>query len=158
MFQLDLTCVIFLIMFMCFMWALNQVYLKPVGKVIAARQEIIKKDIDAAASCQAEAAERISQYEKELHDIRLQAQAIISEQTTQAQQRRNQEMKRVFDEGQAKVAVYKKQIDAERANLMVGLVEEEKTIVQAITHKLLGDTVRVSLDSAMVERALEEAR
>jgi F-type H+-transporting ATPase subunit b len=158
MFQLDLTYFIFLGMFLLFIKALNDVYLKPMGQVIAKRQEIIKNDIDAAARCQAEAAERISQYEKELHDIRLQAQAIITEQTTQTQQRRNQEMKRVMDEGQAKLAVYKKQIEAERAGLMAGLVEEEKTIVQAITHKLLGESVRVSLDSATVERALQEAR
>ncbi len=158
MFQLDLTYFIFLGMFLLFIRALNAVYLKPVGQVIAQRQEKIKADIDAGASSRALAEEKISAYEKGLHEVRLQAQAIVTEVTTQQNQRRQQELKRVLDEGAGKLAVYKKQLETERTALMAGLVEEEKGIVQAIIQKLLGEGARVNLDTAVVERALQEAR
>jgi F0F1-type ATP synthase membrane subunit b/b' len=66
-------------------------------------------------------------------------------------------IKQIVDGGQSKLSSAKKEIESERANLLSGLVEEEKEIVEKITEKLIGAKVRINLDSATVRRALEEA-
>ncbi|MDR3612491.1 MAG: hypothetical protein P4L53_02935 [Candidatus Obscuribacterales bacterium] len=157
MFELDPTFFIFLIMFLAFTKALSTVYLKPVGAVIAKRRAQIENDIKVGNDCREQAQHLVEGYEKDLHDIRHKAQAHINEVTTAAQKSRTAELKRIMDEGQAKLAVAKKEIDAERASLLTGLVEEEKGIVETIARKLLGADVTLKFDSAVVRTALEEA-
>ncbi len=158
MFQLDPTYFIFMVMFLLFIKALNVVYLKPVGSAIAKRRARVTEDIDAGSSCRSEAAQLVSGYEKHLHEIRLQAQALITDVTLKMQKQRLAEVKVVLAEGQTKLEAAKKEIEAERANLLASLVEEEKVIVESIMRKLLGANIKVSLDSAVVHRALEETR
>ena len=157
MFELDPTFFVFLIMFLAFTKALNAVYLKPVGAVIAKRRAQIANDIKVGNDCREQAQHLVEGYEKDLHDIRHKAQAHINEVTGAAQKSRTAEMKRIMEEGQAKLAVAKKEIDAERASLLTGLEEEEKGIVETIARKLLGDSVSLKLDSTAVRTALEEA-
>jgi F0F1-type ATP synthase membrane subunit b/b' len=157
MFELDLTFFIFLIMFLAFTKALNAVYLKPVGAVIAKRRSQIENDIKVGNDCREQAQHLVEGYEKDLHDIRHKAQAHINEVTTAAQKARTAELKKVMDEGQIKLAAAKKEIDADHASLLTELVEEEKGIVETIARKLLGANVTLKLDSAAVRTALEEA-
>jgi len=157
MFELDSTFFIFLIMFLAFTKAMSTVYLKPVGAVIAKRRAKIENDIKVGNDCREQAQHLVEGYEKDLHDIRHKAQAHINEVTSAAQKTRTAELKRIMDEGQAKLAIAKKEIDAERASLLTGLVEEEKGIVETIARKLLGGNVTLKLDSTAVRTALEEA-
>ena len=53
MFDVNLTLVIFVGMFLGFMALLNEMVLKPVGKVLEQRKAIIRDNIDAAASARA---------------------------------------------------------------------------------------------------------
>jgi F-type H+-transporting ATPase subunit b len=158
MFELNLTLPIFLLMFLAFMKALNAVFLKPVGNVIAKREKRIKDDLAESQSCRQQAAELIDGYERDLRKVRGEAQALIAETTATAQKQRTADLKKLHDEGQGKVAAEKTKIDGERVSLVEKLVEEEKILVETIIHKLLGGNKTVSLDASVVKQVLEESR
>ncbi len=158
MFELNLTLPIFVIMFLAFMKALNAVFLKPVGEVIAKREKLIKDAIAEGQRDRQQGAALVEDYERGLKETRGQAQAIIAETTAKVQKERSAELKRVHDDGQVKVAAEKTKIDAERLSLVDQLVEEEKGLVQTIVQKLLGSDKPISLETSVVKRALEESR
>ena len=158
MFELNLTLVIFLVMFGVFIKLLNAVFLKPVGEVIAKREKRIKDDIAEGQSSRQLASERLDDYERGLKEVRGQAQALIAETTATAQKQRMAQLKTLQEQGQEKVAAAKAQIDQERGSLVDKLVEEEKVLVETIIQKLLGSNKAFSLDASVVKRALEESR
>lgn len=158
MFDLNLTCPIFVAMFLGFMVLLNEMVLKPVGKAIAERQAIIKGNIDAAAKAREEANEVVTQYHARIHAANAEAQALISETTSASEKTRAAELKKVQDKGQAEIQAAREKLAAERKVLIEQLIDQEKGLVESITKKLIGDNASVSLDSGTVKRALEEAR
>jgi F-type H+-transporting ATPase subunit b len=158
MFDLNLTCPIFVVMFLGFMVLLNEMVLKPVGKALAERQAIIRGNIDAAAAAREKANEVVTQYHARIHAANADAQALITETTTAAEKARAAEMKKVQDKGQAEIQAAREKLTAEKSVLIDQLVDQEKVLVESITKKLIGDNASVSLDSGTVKRALEEAR
>jgi F0F1-type ATP synthase membrane subunit b/b' len=157
-FELNWTFWIFLVMFLGFMRALNAVFLKPVGAVIAKREARIKNDIAEGQADRQRALEMLEDYEKGLRETRTAAAAIVSEATGQVQKNRAAELKRIHEEGLTKVATAKREIDAERVALVDQLVDEEKGLVEIIVHKLLGTNTPIKLDQAVIKHALEESR
>ena len=158
MFELNLTLPIFLIMFGLFIKALNTVFLKPVGEVIAKREKRIKDDIAEGQSSRQQAAELLDGYERGLREVRGQAQALIAETTAGVQKERALELKKLHEQGAAKVAAEKTKIDGERLSLVDNLVEEEKVLVETIVQKLLGSNKVINLEASVIKRALEESR
>lgn len=158
MFDLNLTFFIFIGMFLAFMWALNEMVLKPVGKVLEERQAIVRGNMDAAAAARAKASEVVAQYEARIHAANSDAQALITDVTTAADKTRTAELKKVHDKGQAEIQAAREKLAAERTVLIDQLVDQEKSLVESITKKLIGETATVNLDSGTVKRALEEAR
>jgi len=158
MFDLNLTCPIFVVMFLGFMVLLNEMVLKPVGKALADRQGIIRGNIDAAAAAREKANEVVAQYHARIQTANAEAQALITETTTAAEKARAAELKKVYDKGQAEIQAAREKLASERGVLIDELVEQEKGLVESITKKLIGDSAHVSLDSGTIKRALEEAR
>jgi F-type H+-transporting ATPase subunit b len=158
MFDLNLTCLIFIGMFLLFVKLLDELVLKPVGKVIEQRQAIIRNNTDAAAAARARANEVVTQYQARIHAANAEAQSMINEVTTKAEKARAVELKKVQDKGQAEIQAAREKLSAERSGLIDQLVDQEKSLVESITKKLIGDSASVSLDSGTVKRALEEAR
>jgi F-type H+-transporting ATPase subunit b len=158
MFDLNLTCLIFIGMFLLFVKLLDELVLKPVGKVIEQRQAIIRNNTDAAAAARARANEVVTQYQARIHRANAEAQSLITEVTTKAEKARTVELKKVQDIGQADIQAAREKLAAERSGLIDQLVDQEKSLVESITKKLIGDGASVSLDSGTIKRALEEAR
>jgi F-type H+-transporting ATPase subunit b len=158
MFELNLTLPIFLVMFLAFMKALNAVFLKPIGEVIAKREKRIKDDMAESQSCRQQATDLLEGYERDLRKVRGEAQALIAETSATAQKQRTADLKKLHDEGQVRVAAEKAKIDSERVSLVDKLVEEEKILVETIVHKLLGSNKSINLDASNVKHALEESR
>jgi F0F1-type ATP synthase membrane subunit b/b' len=159
-FELNLTYFIFIVMFLLFMQALNKVFLEPVGQAIEKRKALLKNRVDEGASARAQANELVEAHERELREERIKAQALITEVTTRAQNKRNAELKDVLESGQTKLSTAKKDIEGEKSHLIAQLVEDEKTIVTTIVQKLLGSSVAVNLDNSTIQHVLvaEESR
>lgn len=156
MFEPNATLLVFVVMFLLFMSALNAMVLKPVGAVIRRRQEKIKGDIQAGSEARANAAAVVGDYETRMRETRAQAQSIINDVLSTAQKQRQAELKRISDEGNTRLQAAKQSIAAERSALIGQLVEEEKSLVTVIVHKLLGDNSSVFVDSDKARSVLLE--
>jgi F-type H+-transporting ATPase subunit b len=157
MFDLNATLLIFVLSFLIFMALLNEIFLKPVGKVIEARAAKIKADIEAGKAARIKAQESVAQYEEHLHQVRSKAQAVITEATEKANYHRNLEVTRLREEGRRKIEATQAEIASERTALLDQLVNQESQLVQEIGRRVVGEEIVVPLDSDKVRRALEEA-
>lgn len=157
MFELNGTYVLFILSFLAFIWALNEVMLKPVGKVIEERAALIKSDVEAGKQARADAEAVVSQYQKRIHDTRLEAQSVINDAAAEAQKKRDDEIKVVQDQGRHKLEEAKAALAVERRELIDGLVDQEVELVGMIVNKLTGEAAAAKPDREKVRRALEEA-
>jgi F-type H+-transporting ATPase subunit b len=157
-FELNITFFIFVLMFLLFVKALNAVLLKPIGAVIAKREARIKDDIAEGQADRQRAKDLLEDYERGLRATRSEAQALINQATGEVQKTRTADLKLVHDKGVAKVAAAKQEIDGERASLVDKLVDEEKSLVEMIVQKLLGNNTPIKIDQAVIKHALEESR
>jgi F-type H+-transporting ATPase subunit b len=157
MFDLNATLIIFVISFLIFMALLNEIFLKPVGKVIEARQNKIKSDIEAGKAARLKAQDSVSQYEQHLHEVRTKAQGLINEASEKANYHRNLEVSRLREEGRRKMEAVQAEIASERSRLLDQLVGEESQLVQEIGRRVVGEDIAIPLDTDKVRRALEEA-
>lgn len=154
MFELNATCALFVVSFLLFMLALNELFLKPVGEVIEKRQSKISGDLAAARELRDEASVELAKYEKQLSTVREEARTIIADLVAQSQSERALKMTQIEKEGRTKLDTAHKELAGEKTNLITALVEEEKALVQSIVSKLLGKSVSIDLDSESVKKAL----
>lgn len=158
LFQLNATLVVFVISFLIFMWLLNEIMLKPVGRALEDRAKYIADQIAAGKEAHHQAGELQTKYEADLKHIREEAQQVIAKAVDEANKARQEQLNKIAAEGQAKLDKAKKEIEAERAKLIDALVAEETELVETITRKVLGDdSVNIDIDTTQVRRTLEEA-
>lgn len=154
MFELNLTLVIFVFSFLIFMYLLNQIMLKPVGRVLELRAAKIKSDLEAAKDAQLQAGQAVTHYQEHLHEVRSKAQNVINESLEQSNYHRDLDLSRLREEGRKKVEESKAAIDREKSQLIEQLVEQETGLVNDIAEKLLGERVAINLEPSRVRSAL----
>ncbi len=154
MFELNLTCALFVVSFLLFMLALNELFLKPVGDVIEKRQSRISNDLASARELRDEASVELAKYEKQLGSVRDEARQVIADLVAQSQALRADKMAKIEKEGRTKLDTAHKELAGEKTKLMTALVDEEKALVSNIVSKLLGKSVSIDLDSESVQKAL----
>ncbi len=157
MFDINATYLIFIASFLVFIMLLNEIMLKPVGRVLEKRAEKIRNDIEDGKSARVQAEEVLDGYHQQLFKTKNEAQAIINEALEKASYYRNTEMAKIKDEGRKRVDAAKAEIAVERTGLMEALTKQESEMVRTIMEKLLGEPVVVNLEHDKVRRALEEA-
>jgi F-type H+-transporting ATPase subunit b len=157
-FELNGTFVIFTGLFLVFIYLINQILLKPVGKVIEQRRALIQKDYELAQAYSHEGEATIGRYERQIHEVRIKAQKLIHDSVAAAQSKREKQLKQVKSDGSAKVERMRVELDAQRAHLLTSLIEPEAELVTDIAGKLLGEPHVISIDRESVRQALEEAK
>jgi F-type H+-transporting ATPase subunit b len=157
MFELNATVLVFIISFLIFMVLLNEIMLKPVGKVLEARANKIKSDLDAAKLAHADAEKSLKHYEEHLHQVREEAQSVINKSVDSANKIRSEKFSKIKADGQTKLESAKQVIASEREKLMQELVGQETALVEEIATKLLGEKATVKLNADAVQKALEGA-
>ena len=139
------------------MYLLNEIMLKPVGRVLKERAAKIQADVNEGASARFQAEELLKHYEQHLQQIRAEAQKVINDAVDIAGKERNTKVADVRADGQKKILEAKSALTSERDLIMDALVREEMEIVQSVVEKLLGEKKLVTLNADHVRRALEEA-
>ena len=157
MFELNATLIIFLLSFILFIVALNNVLLKPVSEVIERRAAKIRGDIEHSRNSRKQSEEILAQYQEQLHLRRLEGQKTINEAVAEAQKERNRQILAVQEEGRIKLEETKASFLAGRSTLIDSLVAQEIEFVRSIVVKLIGDCQQPNLDENKVRLALEEA-
>lgn len=158
MFEINATLVVFVISFLLFMVLLKKVMLEPVGQVLERRAEKIKADLESGKAYRDKAEEVLNEYHQHLQRIRSEAQAVINEAGEKANYHRSLELVHLKEEGQKSLEAARATIAAERELVMESLSKQQSELVNAITQKLLNESVVVSLSPDMVQRAMEDAR
>lgn len=157
MFDINPTLIIFVLSFLIFMYLLNQIMLKPVGRVLEARAAKISGNLKSGKDAHNQAGDLVTHYQEHLHKIRLEAQSVINEATQKANKGRTDEMGKLKADGQKKLEAAKAEIVGERKSLVEALVSNEIELIDGIAHKLLGERVSLNIDRERVKSALEEA-
>ena len=157
MFAINGTLVIFVISFLLFMILLNEIMLKPVGRVISERDAKILSDLEAAKTARAEAASKVESYESHVKQIRSEAHSLITSTVASANKEKSSALDKVHKQGNEKLEGAKANIAAEREALIDNLVAQERELVEVITQKILGEQVVLQLDSNKVRQNLEGA-
>lgn len=157
MFELNATIVIFMLSFLLFMVLLDNLFLTPVGDAIESRESKISEDNKVAVELRDDAKAVVDKYEKNLSEIREEAQKIINEAMAEAQKDRTEKLAAVEDEGRKKFQVAKDSLEMDRKILVKDMVNEETQLVSEIVSKLIGTSASVSVSDAEVVKALEEA-
>lgn len=139
MYALNGTYVIFIALFLVFIYLLNEIMLKPVGKVMDKRRAKLQENLDTAKACTQEAQKVLADYQAHLHSSRLEAQAIIQAALNTAQKDRDAKLKGIQADGRVKIDELKNELSANRQNLLKSLIHPELELVSQIIKKLLGE-------------------
>lgn len=158
MLELNGTFLILIVSFLAFIYLLDQVFVKPISKVMTARAAKIEKDLVESKGYRQEAEGVLSQYQTRLAEIREKAQITINEAVAEAQKSRTAQIEKIQNDGRAKIAQAKQALAGEKLMLIDQLVDEEVKLVDIIMSKLIGTAnAGQKLDRAAVKRSLEEA-
>ncbi len=157
MFEINGTLVIFVVSFLVYMLLLEQIMLKPVGRIMEKRAARISGDLEAAKSSRRQSSELVEKYESDVKRIRHESHEVINQSVEEATKQKTAELATVQREASQTFEEAKAEIAAERSALIDDLVTHEKELVELITQKILGEPVAVHLDSGNVRRILEEA-
>jgi len=157
MFDINATYLIFIASFLVFIALLNEIMLKPVGRVLQQRATKIKNDIEDGKSARIQAEEVLDGYHQQLLKTKNEAQAVINEALEKSNYHRNTAVTRLKEEGRQRLDAAKAEIAVERNSLMEALVKQETELVAGIMTKLLGEPTAAHLEHDKVRRALEEA-
>lgn len=155
MFVVNGTLVIFVASFLLFMVLLNEIMLKPVGRVMLKRQEKAKADHERANQARQEASGLVENYEQKLKSIRSQAHSDIASAAAAAAKDKSERLAAVQKDGFEKLEQAKAEIASHREKLIDELVSQEQELVEAITHKILGEPVAVHVDASKIRKNLE---
>ncbi len=156
MFELNGTYIIFIASFLVFMFLLNEIMLKPVGKAIADRKALVQEHQEISKISREKAEAELVSYKERLNSTRHQAAGIRNEASAAAQKVRDTKLKEVQDEGRKRLEKAKAELAEEKKELVEGLVDQELEIVNTISKKLLGDSASVNVDRDKVRKVLEE--
>ena len=158
MFELNGTYVIFIGMFIVFIYLLNEIMLKPVGKAMDKRAQSIRTNLEASKTCMQESQKLIADYQAKLHKSRLEAQSIIQGALAEEQKQRDAKLKDVQAEGRNKLDALKTELTQSRQGLLQSLIHPELELVGNIINKLLGEKPALVTDENRVLKVLEETR
>lgn len=156
MFELNGTYIIFIASFLVFMYLLNEIMLKPVGKAIADRKALVEEHLEISKISRQKAEAELVNYQERLNSTRHEAAGIRNEAALQALKIREAKLKEVQDEGRKRLDKAKAELAAEKKTLVEGLVDQELELVNTISKKLLGDSAKANVDREKVRKVLEE--
>ncbi len=156
MFEINGTLAIFVLSFLIFMKLLDEIMLKPVGRVLEQRNACIKSNQDAGIKARTQAQSIIQGYEQKLEAVRTKSHGIINVALEEANRYRQQDLTGMHQEGLRQVEKAKATLNEECKQAFEGLVDHETELVQMITSKVLGEKIELNLDRQKVHQQLQE--
>ena len=123
---------------------------------LAARQEKIQGDLDAAAKAQADAEEAKATYQAKIEEADRKADAIVAEAKHDAEVLRADMIAKAQEESQAIIAKAHDVIDAERSKAIVELSGQVVELSVQIASKVIGDGLDVEQQRQLAIKYLAE--
>ena len=138
LFDFDATLPLMAIQFVILVAVLNQLFYKPLGKVLDDRDEYIRGGLGNAKSRLAEAEELTKKYERELAETRRESQAVIATARAEAQKTAAGQIAETQQAAQVQREQAQQEIDQQKQSAFTALEPQVEALSRQILTKLLG--------------------
>ena len=137
LFDFNATLPLMAIQILLLMVALNLIFYKPIGQVLDARDESIRKQLTEASEMLMKAESITKQYELDLAQERREAQAIITSAQKGAQEIVALEIKQAQKDTEQLVTEATNQLNSQKEKALKALEEQVNTLSEQIKNKLI---------------------
>ena len=138
LFDINATLPLMAVQFVLLVVVLNALFYKPLGKAIDERSDYIRNNMNEARELKEKSAALAAEYNRELRDVRRQAQSAIADAKAEADKIATAKI----NEAQQEVLGQKQQaadeIEAQKAEAMKSLEQQVDALSNQILEKLLG--------------------
>jgi F-type H+-transporting ATPase subunit b len=138
MVEINLTIVVQVIQFLILVFILNRLLFKPIGQVLAERQQKIASWEEKTQNLQETARLNLEKYENQLTEERLKARESQEQLTRELKKKEDENIKAVSDKAALIVAETQQALEQERERLRVELRQQAKELSQILAEKVLG--------------------
>ena len=138
MVEINLTIVIQVIQFLILVFILNRLLFKPIGQVLAERQQKIASWEEKTKNLQETARLNLEKYENQLTEERLKARESQEQLTRELKEKEDKNIKAVSEKAALIVAETQQTLEQERERLRVELRQQAKELSQILAEKVLG--------------------
>lgn len=138
MVEINLTIVIQVIQFLILVFILNRLLFKPIGQVLAERQQKITSWEEKTQNLQETARLNLEKYENQLTEERLKARESQEQLTRELKEKEDENVKAVSEKAALIVAETQQALEQERERLRVELRQQAKELSQILAEKVLG--------------------
>jgi F-type H+-transporting ATPase subunit b len=136
--QPNVTLVVVIILFIIFVFVLNQILFKPIGKVLDERETLTE---GAAAEARAAARQyqaRLNNYEETIRQARAESYRKLEQQRKAALDERSKLVESARALAEAEIAKARAEVAAQTAEARTALEQESRQIAEQISRTLLG--------------------
>jgi F-type H+-transporting ATPase subunit b len=144
LFDVDATLPIMAIQFLILVAILNELFFKPLMKVIDEREQAVRSGISEAKDRLSKAKSMAENYEKQLAQTRRDIQELIASVQAEANRIRNQQIADALSEAQVHVQNAKAEIEQQKQEASTALDQQVTSLSRQILVKILGDLAQVS--------------
>jgi len=138
MVEINLTIVIQVIQFLILVFVLNRLLFRPIGQVLAERQQKITSWEEKTQNLQETARLNLEKYENQLTEERLKARESQEQLTKELKEKEDENIKAVSEKAALIVAETQQALEQERERLRVELRQQAKELSQILAEKVLG--------------------
>jgi F-type H+-transporting ATPase subunit b len=139
--QPNVTLVVVLILFLIFVFVLNQILFKPIGKVLDERESLTE---GAAAESRAAARQyqsRLNHYEDTIRRARAEIYHKLEQRRKVALEERGKVIEEARSQAEAEIAKARQEVAAQTAQARTALEQESRQIAEQISRTVLGRAV-----------------
>lgn len=141
--------------FVVLLFVLRKWAWKPIVDALQAREDGIRGDIEEARKSRQEAQELLEQYRQQLDSARKEAQKLIGEASSRAEQLHEEKKKEVEIEARAMIEKAKSDIELERQKAAQELRREVVEIAITAASKIVGQALKPEDHRDLIEREIE---
>lgn len=138
MVEINLTIVVQVIQFLILVFILNRLLFKPIGQVLAERQQQITSWEEKTQNLQETARLNLEKYENQLTEERLKARESQEQLTRELKEKEDENIRAVSEKAALIVAETQQELEQERERLRVELRQQAKELSQILAEKVLG--------------------
>lgn len=136
--------------------ALSHFLFNPARKMMAARRDKIKDDIDTAKSDKEEAAKLRSEYDGKLHNVDKEAESILSEARKKALANEAKIVAEAKEEAARIIARANTEAELQKAKVADDVKKEMISIAAAMAGKVVSASIDTTVQNSLVDETLKE--
>ncbi|MBR2403511.1 MAG: F0F1 ATP synthase subunit B [Lachnospiraceae bacterium] len=160
LFNLDMqlladSCLTLLAVFALFL-LMSYFLFNPARKMLNARQDRIKNDIDSAAADKEEAEKLKAEYEEKLKDINKEAETILAEARKKALANETKIIAEAKEEAARIIARANTEAELEKQKMADDVKKEMVTIAAAMASKVVSASIDATIQSNLIDETLKE--